>query len=114
MKVKHHKKKRLTHKQKRIRNIAVILTIALLVLLAYQAISGIINGDWTRGSNFYGQPVDPALQLLGLTALVIVSAVLAWRYFFGREKTKEEMKKEKKAERKHSHLKYPLKKMPWE
>ena len=107
---KQHKKKRLTRKERRGRYISAIIAVIILTVLVYQAISGIITGNWIGGHNYFGQPVDPALQLIVLIVLAFVGTVSAWQFFFGKKKTKKEKGKRKKRQE----CKYPHEKLPWE
>ncbi len=109
MKRKEHKKKRLTRKERRWRCISAILAVIIVTVLVYQAISGIVTVNWTGGLNYFGQPVDPALQLIVVLVLAFVGTVSAWQFFFGKKETKKEKDKRKKGQE----YRYPHQKFPW-
>jgi len=113
MRRKEHKKKRLTHKERRHKYISAIVGVGVIAILVYQCISGLVTGKWIWGLNYYGQPVTPGLQLILLIVLVFIGVVSVWKFFFGKEETKKEKKQRQKAQRKSSHLRYPHQNMPW-
>jgi hypothetical protein len=59
----------------------VSLTIAGGLLLAYQAITSIVEGDHVMHENYMGQPVGPGLQLAVVAAVLVAGIVAAWQYF---------------------------------
>ena len=110
IKKKQHSKKNMTRAERDSRK-KLFLTIGVIVLLclsiAYQAVTGLIRGE-IGSENYYGQPVDPVVQLLVLVVLAIVGVVLAWQYFH----KKPETKKEKRKRNKGQFFKYPHEKLP--
>lgn len=90
-------------KKKRTKFFLVVCTICIFILIAYQAITGIINNDWQGGLNYYGQPVDPGLQLVVLISVIVIGIIWIWQQIFG----KKEQKQKKKAKHKYSYVQYP-------
>ena len=109
MKRKQHKKKRLSRKERRGRYLSAIFAVIIVTVIVHQAISGIVTGNWTGGLNYFGQPVDPALQLIVVIVLAFIGTVLAWQFFFGKKETEKEKDKRKKSQE----CKYPHEKLPW-
>lgn len=58
-----------------------LVTLAVGFLLAYQAITNIVQGNYVMGENYMGQPVGPGLQLTVCLVALVVGVILAWQYF---------------------------------
>ena len=73
--------------------LSAIVAAGLALLLAYQAIKDIVDGNYVMGENYFGQPVGPGIQLLVLLVVLFVGIVSAWQYLHPRPESKR--KKEK-------------------
>ncbi len=95
MKQNRQHKKRITRaaRNSRRRNVlAATVAIAMIALVAYQAISDLINGR-IGGENYYGQPVGPGLQLIVLAVITVIGTILGWRHLFSKPSAKDKQKK---------------------
>jgi len=72
---------RAVRKGRRTTVLSAIAAFALGVLLAYQAITDIVEGNYVMGENYLGQPVGPGLQLVVCLVAVVVGVVMVWQYF---------------------------------
>jgi sterol desaturase/sphingolipid hydroxylase (fatty acid hydroxylase superfamily) len=68
-------------KRRRTQAILAILTVAIVLLLAFQAITALLRRDQTMGENYLGQPVGPGLQLAVCVVALAVGVILTWRHF---------------------------------
>jgi hypothetical protein len=73
----------------------ISLTIAGGLLLAYQAITSIVEGDYVMHENYMGQPVGPGLQLAVLAAAVVGGIVALWQHYHPRPESKRKKNKSK-------------------
>jgi membrane protease YdiL (CAAX protease family) len=71
--------------------IAAVVTIVLLVILLIQAIMGLTGLMSPKGLNYYGQPVDPMLQLVTVSALLLIPVL--WLVF--RKKLSKDHKRDR-------------------
>lgn len=90
-------------KSRRTQALTAIVAIALGLLLAYQAITDIIEGNYVMGENYLGQPVGPGLQLIVCVVALVVGVVLAWQYFHPKSEPEGKKKREKPCNFKWPH-----------
>jgi hypothetical protein len=74
---------------------AFVVAVGLALVLARQAITAIVEGDYVMGENYLGQPVGPGLQLIGLAVALFVAVAMAWQYFHPKPESKGKRKKVK-------------------
>jgi hypothetical protein len=55
-----------------------VVGTVLVIVLAAQAISDLVARNFLGGTNFYGQPIDPILQILTIHIILIVGGVGLW------------------------------------
>jgi hypothetical protein len=55
-----------------------VVGTVLVIVLAAQAISDLVARNFLGGTNFYGQPIDPILQILTILIILIVGGVGLW------------------------------------
>ena len=58
-----------------------VVGAVLVIVLAAQAISDLVARNFWGRVNYYGQPVDPILQIIILLAILIIGAVGLWMRF---------------------------------
>jgi len=85
-----------------------ILAVAMMFLLAFQAITAILRRDQTLGENYLGQPVGPGLQLTLCAVGLVVGAVFIWRSFH----PKPQSEKEERTKRKPFPFRWPHENVP--
>ncbi|MCL5282516.1 MAG: hypothetical protein M1376_21725 [Planctomycetes bacterium] len=68
------------------------MAVGLCLLLAHQAITSIVTGDYVMGENYMGQPVGPGLQLVVLATALVVGIVAVWQYFHPKPDAKKNSK----------------------
>ncbi|MEN6336566.1 MAG: hypothetical protein ABFE01_20110 [Phycisphaerales bacterium] len=95
-------------KRRRTQAILAILTVAIVLLLASQAITALVRRDQTMGENYLGQPVGPSLQLTLCAVALAVGVVFIWRSFH----PKPQSEKEERSKRKPFPFRWPHENVP--
>jgi hypothetical protein len=89
-------KRRVDKTQKRRGSVwAFVVAVGLALILAWQAITAIVEGNYVMGENYLWQPVGPGLQLIGLAVALFVAVVMAWQYFHPKPEPKVKKRKVK-------------------
>lgn len=56
------------------------LVMALVTLSLFaQGLTDLLAGELVGSKNYYGQPLGPILQLIGVTVIIVVACLAIWR-----------------------------------
>jgi hypothetical protein len=94
--------------RRRVQLLTAVVAIALGLLLAWQAIRDIVEGNPVMRENYLGQPVGPGLQLVVVAAVVLVGGIALWQHFRpSKPESRRKGRRNKPCDPKYPHERIP-------